>query len=674
MTETILRKEFIMKRTLSIILCLVMVLSLVAVSAYAAPKADEVGKVASGYTPEGTGIASLAEATDPAGKYYLKNDITVSATIDVAFAGTIDGNGKTITVSAPIFNEFNGTFKNAVIAGAIDESAAESTHVGTVSRTVGTEATFENVKNTATVKAWLKVNRNSAGGLVGYTKGVVTFKNCANTADINGYCAGGLIGHLSGSASAVYAEGCTNSGNISDTGTVKVSNAGAVGGLVGLADSTPKFSFKDCHNTGNISGVCGKETNTSNTTTGGILGYNYMGKDKNTSIETSGLFENVSNTGTIEGTNQVGGICGFAGATTVCKNAVNKGNVTSTGNYAGGIFSRAGGDATKGDAAAAHVVGAFENCENYGKVVSYKSQAAGILAYTAYGATAVNCINKGEIDMSAASTSAHVAGIFGSIGYTTKLNNCFNYAKITGTTGGGNVGGLVGRSSITGKSTVLIEYSANFGDVKALSNASAAGISSYVYGGSDSSTIRYCYNTGKIESTSADSIIAGATAYYNTANKFNIQYFFNAGELVLPAGGNGYAPQIAYNKNATLNPEGLIGNYYLAGDGKVGYVYNVEDIKTEVANTYTAAELKSGALAYALNDAIGQEVFKQTLGTDATPAFEGKSVIKNADGTFANPAPVTPSKPTGDMTVVIFAIMVLTVGSAVVIGKKISVR
>ena len=125
-----------MKRTLSIILCLVMVLSLVAVSAYAAPKADEIGNVASGYTPEGTGIASLAEATDPAGKYYLTKDITVSATVEVAFTGTIDGNGKTITVSAPVFTDFSGTLKNAVIAGAVDTTGeAKTTHTGTVGRT-----------------------------------------------------------------------------------------------------------------------------------------------------------------------------------------------------------------------------------------------------------------------------------------------------------------------------------------------------------------------------------------------------------------------------------------------------------------------------------------------------------------------------------------------------------
>ena len=663
-----------MKKIIALILSAVMLLTLVP-AVMAAPVAAEVGKVAAGYTPSGTGIASLAEATDPAGTYYLKNDITVSATIDVTFTGTIDGNGKTITVSAPIFSDFSGTFKNAVIAGAIDESGAAASHLGTVARISSAGATFENVKNTASVKCWLGANRNSAGGILGFTENTtVNFKNCANTADVNGYCAGGLVGYVKGTSSAVYAEGCTNSGNISDTGTKKISNAGAVGGLVGLADSTPIFSFKDCHNTGNISGVCGLETNASNTTVGGILGYNYMGKDKNPTGTTSGLFENVSNTGTIMGTNQVGGICGYAGATTVCKNAVNKGNVTSAGNYAGGIISRVGGDATAGEAAAACVAGEFTNCVNYGKVVSYKSQAAGILAYSGYGASAENCVNYGDIDMSACTGNAHLGGIFGSLAYTTIVKSCVNYGNINGAQGtGGHNGGLVGRSSITGKSTVLIEYSINYGNVKSNSAASAAGISSYVYGGSDSSTIRYCINAGKVESTSADSIIAGATAYYNTSAKFNLQYFYNAGELVLPAGGNGQVAQIAYNKHATLNTEGIEGNKFLAGEGKCAFVHDAADIKKVEGETFTADDVKSGKLAYDLNKAAGKTVFYQKIGTDKAPTLDAASgVVYLVGGAYTNTAPVTPKPaPTGDSAVAIALALIAVSCGAVLTMKKV---
>ena len=663
-----------MKKIIALILSAVMLLTLVPAVMAAAPAADEVGKVASGYTPAGTGISSLAEATDPAGTYYLKNDITVSATIEVTFTGTIDGNGKTITVSAPIFSDFSGTFKNAVIAGAIDESGAAASHVGTIARISTAGASFENVKNTASVKAWLGTNRNSAGGILGFTENTtVSFKNCANTADINGYCAGGLVGYVKGASSAVHAEGCTNSGKISDTGTVKISNAGAVGGLVGLADSTPTFSFKDCHNTGEILGVCGLETNASNTTAGGILGYNYMGKDKNPTGTTSGLFEDCTNTGNITGTNQVGGICGFAGATTVCTNALNTGAITSAGNYAGGIISRVGGDATANDATAAHHAGVFKNCVNRGKVVSYKSQAGGILAYTAYGASAENCVNYGEINMTACTGNAHLGGIFGSIAYSTIVKSCVNYGKVEGAQGtGGHNGGLVGRASISGKSEVLIENSINFGDVKSYSAASAAGISSYVYGGNDSSTIRYCINAGKVESTSADSIIAGATAYYNTNAKITLQYIYNAGELVLPAGGNGQVAQIAYNKHATLNTEGIEGNKFLAGEGKYAFVHNSESITKVDGESFTADDVKSGKLAYDLNKAAGKTVFFQKVGTDAAPTIDAASgVVYLVNGAYTNTAPVAPSPaPTGDSAVAIVLALIAVSCGAVLTMKK----
>lgn len=76
-----------MRKLISVILTAAMLMSLVIVGISAAPNAAEVGKVASGYKPEGTGIASLAEATDPAGKYYLTADIKVDATLPITFTG-----------------------------------------------------------------------------------------------------------------------------------------------------------------------------------------------------------------------------------------------------------------------------------------------------------------------------------------------------------------------------------------------------------------------------------------------------------------------------------------------------------------------------------------------------------------------------------------------------------
>ena len=75
-----------MRKTFSLILSVIMVLSLFTVGAFAA---------------EGTAINSAEDFKNMTadGKYYLAADITVSETYAGTFTGTLDGNGKTVTVS-----------------------------------------------------------------------------------------------------------------------------------------------------------------------------------------------------------------------------------------------------------------------------------------------------------------------------------------------------------------------------------------------------------------------------------------------------------------------------------------------------------------------------------------------------------------------------------------------
>ena len=97
--EKIMKEVNIMRKTFSLILSVIMVLSLFTVGAVAA---------------EGTAINSAEDFKNMTadGKYYLAADITVSETYAGTFTGTLDGNGKTVTVSAPMFEQMNGTVKN----------------------------------------------------------------------------------------------------------------------------------------------------------------------------------------------------------------------------------------------------------------------------------------------------------------------------------------------------------------------------------------------------------------------------------------------------------------------------------------------------------------------------------------------------------------------------------
>ncbi|MBP5717728.1 MAG: hypothetical protein J6X53_01955, partial [Abditibacteriota bacterium] len=58
------------------------------------------------------------------GDYKLGADITVDAIYASKFTGTIDGNGKTITTSVTLFNEFEGSISNLTIAGDINVNDA----------------------------------------------------------------------------------------------------------------------------------------------------------------------------------------------------------------------------------------------------------------------------------------------------------------------------------------------------------------------------------------------------------------------------------------------------------------------------------------------------------------------------------------------------------------------
>ena len=109
-----------MKRKLSVILAAAMVIAILLVIPFAtlAGDTDDFGSVDSAYTPEGVAVTTAEEfaAMTADGKYYLANNIELSATYPADFTGTLDGNGKTLTVSAPVFKNLKGTVKNLKIA------------------------------------------------------------------------------------------------------------------------------------------------------------------------------------------------------------------------------------------------------------------------------------------------------------------------------------------------------------------------------------------------------------------------------------------------------------------------------------------------------------------------------------------------------------------------------
>lgn len=245
------------------------------------------------------------------------------------FAGTFDGNGKTIknlTLPAAtdaksvvgLFGAVKGTIKNLTVENVNINEKLNVLCAGGVVGLLHDGGAVENV----TVKSGKIHSYRGVGGVVGRMLVDCTVTGCENGADVNGtYDTGGVVGLASGNKSASVMnniENCKNTGNITATGYA----AGIVG--------TNEGNVKNCVNTGNVT--------TSNASTGGIVG----------EIRCAGEIIDNINTGTVTGgADGVGGIVGWIRylnqsnecsyfASVVVKDNKNWGDVLG-GNHNGGI-------------------------------------------------------------------------------------------------------------------------------------------------------------------------------------------------------------------------------------------------------------------------------------------------------------------------------------------------
>jgi hypothetical protein len=576
-----------MKKTLSVILTLCMLLGLCSFSAFAAEAT--VGSVAAGYTPEGTPITSAAEfaAMTADGKYYLANDITVDATWNktsdtykenTPFTGVLDGNGKTITASAPLFIYLGGTVKNLTIEGTI---TVETLYGAAVTMWSNTEFTVENVYNKANV-----TGGSTSGAMLGYgaTGCKATFTGCRNDGVITG--------------------------------------GGQTGGIAGYIQGT-EVTITDCVNNGDIN---------PSSYGAGIIGR--FGKDKSDNTFTITIKNCVNNGKVTSGGDQNSGILGYAIGTIVIDNCVNNGDITTTGKNAGGIL---------------------------GHLSSYKDGST----YSRYSSSLIT--------------------------------NCVNNGTITGVTA---VGGIAGRNgnnhdSFEGSNGYKVVNCINNGDVivnAGSSSVNAAGIVGYGWGGdgSNGNGIYNCVNNGDVtvKGGTGTIYVAGIMAYVNCTT-YVIENCINAGTVSSEVAPN-VASLIVYNKNA--NAVGISNCYSVAsGDILVCAKGDPAVLNEGVATVATADQIASGEIAYLINEAAGKTVYYQAIGTDKAPVLEAakdgsNAVVKNNDGTFANPekAPEAPettepapettepgtSTPTGDSALVFAAIAAVAVLGVAVVAKK----
>ena len=288
--------------------------------------ASALTPVSAEYKPGGKPVTSEAEfiAMKSDGEYYLADDITINNSYMQVFTGTLNGNGKTITVSAPAFKVFNGTVRDLTIKGSVSVSASAGAFAG---ETGG--MTAWNVVNYADVSC---ATAGQGGGLVGGStaKAAVKFVGCINYGNVSAtvrsgaFYAGGIIG----CAATLDMYDCINYGKISSASSG--AQVGGMCGYVGFAAGQNDAVVYRCSNYGEI-----------------VSAYNAGGMIADLGIKDNiapRLFTFISceNAGSVSGTKYVGGIAGY-GYGSECQRidlyyCLNTGTVTG-GDRTGGFVS-----------------------------------------------------------------------------------------------------------------------------------------------------------------------------------------------------------------------------------------------------------------------------------------------------------------------------------------------
>ena len=479
-----------MKKALVILLALTMVMSMVAMIPMGASAAEEeeldVGAVAEGYKPEGTAINNAEEFAAMAadGKYYLAADIELNATYLENFTGTLDGNGKTITTSVPVFDQLNGTVMNLALKGYVE--ITEETGVN-MAGALAIEAAFANDVNITNVANYATVTSKILGcagfiGLVGQgmAKTCTTITNCVNYAAIEGgeQKADGswqLIADNAGFVVCSVALGhddltgikfvdCANYGDIGSNGR----NAGIVSKTRGPAQ------FINCVNEGNIVSenmlaggiVAGISLDVSDAKALG-LGLNATGNARTeVSIYDTYLFDGCVNKGDVtafgyDGNSGVGGIIGSSLLLNelIIKNCSNTGDVVHTSTKKAGSIGGIIGNTALNNA---NVKVYIENCTNKGNVGTAEHSAA-------------------LVDNSTSGANLFRAGgIAGAVqGKDLIIKNNYNYGEVYGNLIAGGIVGAFG--NVENGANALAIGNVNYGDI--YGDTRVGGIAGNIAGG-----------------------------------------------------------------------------------------------------------------------------------------------------------------------------------------------
>ena len=417
-----------MKKTISILLIVAMMLaSLLAI-------------IPASAAPAGTAIKNATDFANMAadGTYYLENDIVIKASYDKDFKGTLDGNGKTITILAatPAFKKIAaGTVKNLNIDMDLSVAGPDG-YFGALARYAS--GTFTNINVNIDVTFTGTATSDSIGGLIGQVEGATTIDGVKTSGSIahttakadSDNCQLGM-GGIVGATSTDKAVNIKNSvasvnlyGNLSRMG---------LGGIVGASNGNTKLVIENTQNYGNIDTSLTKPGG-AHAGVAGFVGIMNANSNAGASIEiyNSRNYGNVS-THASGADMMAGGFIGriYGGTKVIVDGCVNSGNV----NNGGSGWSASGG--------------IVANAETYN--FSWSKNATLECKIT-------NCINLGNVSCSSTDGSSAAAGIMGSAlqvntpNAKVEITNCANY----GNANGNNTAGIFGYQGTQGGGNKLV--------------------------------------------------------------------------------------------------------------------------------------------------------------------------------------------------------------------------
>ena len=451
-----------------------------------------VGSVSVERTPATFYVAGIAGFVGQGAKITnCSFEGTITATIKSGQSG--QGNNPTVLIGGIAGYNYYGTISNCTVSNSAVSGTNESAEADNdvyvagiaaynagiaANNTVGTikSCTVENSTITGTNKN--TASQSLAGGIAAFNvEG--TIEGCEVTGGSVSTSGSMEVSSVGGIAAANEGtvKNCSNSASVTGNNALPIAQEVSLGsgGVVG----SNKHLVEGCSNSGSVTG--------NGLFTGGVVGYNTTnGGTLNGTISAS------HNTGAVEGKQYVGGVVG--NNHTVVEDCYNTGQVTSTGDYAGGVVGR--NTYYFFDPYSREWKGKISTSYNTG-AVSGGSYVGGVAGYNCV--TIAQCFNTGSVTGSRNYTGGvvgcnayYIDDRYGRDGvvkeYPGEIQNTYNAGAVTGVD---YVGGVFGHLEANASANVC--YYLN-------TSASSSGVS-------DSTTVT------NVESKTLDQFASGEVAF-----------------------------------------------------------------------------------------------------------------------------------------------------------------